>query len=114
MGNRGLTIEDDCNVGIGTRILTETDNYDGTALVGSMFPLKYRKSSGAPLKICQFVNIGMNTTILPVDEIPIGVAIGANSLITKPLLPWSIYAGVPAKFIKPRSKDMINIKDRLE
>ena len=112
-GNRGLTISDYCNISIGTRILTETDDYGGQSLVGSSFPLKYRKLSGGPMILHPFVNLGMNTIILPIPEIPEGVVIGASSLVAKPLQPWTIYAGIPVKPIKPRVKDIIKLKQLL-
>ena len=36
-----------------------------------------------------------------------GSVLGANSLATKDLEPWTIYVGSPAKPIKKRDKDII-------
>ena len=78
------------------------------ALVGSTIPIEYRKLVGQPMKIGRYVNIGMHCTILPIDEIPEGCAIGANSLINRKPESWSIYVGSPAKFLKPRRKDLLD------
>ena len=45
------------------------------------------------VKIGKFAIVGTNTTILPDVIIGEGVAVAANSLITKDLEPWSIYVG---------------------
>lgn len=112
-GNRGIIINDYCNISMGTKILTETDIYDGSVLVGSMFPIQHRKLKGGEMIIHQYVNIGMNCTILPIDEIPEGVAIGANSLVNKPLEAWKIYVGSPVKILRDRSRDMIELSKLL-
>jgi galactoside O-acetyltransferase len=37
-----------------------------------------------------------------------GVAVGALSLVKHSLEAWSIYAGVPARYIRPRSREMLD------
>lgn len=107
--NRGLTISDYCNISMGSRILTESDDFTGLALVGPMFPIEKRKLHGGPMIIQKFVNIGANVTILPLSEIPEGAAIGAGSLVVKPLKAWSINFGCPAKFVRERSREMLKL-----
>lgn len=46
--------------------------------------------------------IGQNTTILPGVHIGDGAIIGANSVVTKHVKPYSIVAGNPARFIRKR------------
>lgn len=50
-------------------------------------------------KIGDFVYIGSNATIMPV-QICDHVVIGAGSVVTKPILKPGIYAGNPAKFLR--------------
>lgn len=51
--------------------------------------------------------IGSGSVILPNTIINDGAAVGALSLVNKDLEEWCLYAGVPAKKIKNRSKDKI-------
>ena len=44
--------------------------------------------------------IGMGAVILPGVTIGEGAIVGANSLVTKDVEPWTIVAGQPAKLIK--------------
>jgi len=54
-----------------------------------------------------FVTIGSHSCILPGSIIPDGFACGAYSLIKKSeYLPWSLYAGIPAKILKARDKNL--------
>lgn len=46
--------------------------------------------------------IGGNVTILHGVTIGEGAVIGANSVVVKSVAPWTVVAGVPAKFIKSR------------
>lgn len=51
--------------------------------------------------------VGGNTTILQGVTIGEGAIVGAGSIVTKDVEPWTVVAGVPAKFIKKRE-----VKDR--
>tara|TARA_R110002049_G_scaffold113107_1_gene263150 strand:+ start:2342 stop:2842 length:501 start_codon:yes stop_codon:yes gene_type:complete len=52
------------------------------------------------IKICKNASIGMRTIILPNVTIGEGAVIGANSLVSKDIPPFSIAVGNPAKVIK--------------
>lgn len=51
--------------------------------------------------------VGANSTVLPNIVFADGSAAGAQSLVKSSLKPWSLYAGVPARFIKARDRDAI-------
>ena len=51
--------------------------------------------------------IGSGTVILPGVRIEEGAAVGALSLVTKSVPGWKIYCGTPAKFLKNRSKALL-------
>ena len=55
----------------------------------------------------KFVTLGAETILFPGSNIPIGTVLGSKSLYTgkHKLNEWSIYAGVPLKFIKERHRD---------
>ena len=67
--------------------------------------LKFKDSEKAI--IGNDVWIGVNVTVLDGVKIGNGAVIGANSLVTKDVLPFSIVGGVPAKEIKKRFSQII-------
>jgi len=54
--------------------------------------------------------IGHGTLILKNAKIGEGTIVGANSLVNKELLPYSVYTGQPAKFIKPRFQSLSDLE----
>lgn len=54
----------------------------------------------APIKICSYAWIGMNCIILKGVTIGEGAIVGAGSIVTHDVAPWTLVAGNPAKFIK--------------
>lgn len=55
-----------------------------------------------------YVTIGANSVIMPGVYIPEGTVIGACSFVRcKKLLPWSVYAGNPLKYICKRNKELV-------
>lgn len=53
-----------------------------------------------PIKICSNAWIGMNCIILKGVTIGEGAIIGAGSVVTKDVKPWTVVGGNPAKLIK--------------
>lgn len=60
-----------------------------------------------PTAICNDVWIGVNAIILDGVRIGDGAIIGANSVVTKDVEPYSIVGGVPARLIRKRFSDDI-------
>lgn len=53
--------------------------------------------------------VGANSVVMPRNTIPEGTAIGALSFVPPefPFKPWSVYAGAPIRFLKPRDRDSV-------
>lgn len=59
------------------------------------------------IKIGHDVWIGEGVTCLPGVEVATGSVVGAGSVLTKSTQPYGIYAGNPAKFIRPRFNETV-------
>jgi len=59
-----------------------------------------------PVVIEDHVWIGARSTICPGVRICEGAVVGAGSVVTRDVAPYTIVAGVPARFIKPRSREL--------
>jgi len=56
-----------------------------------------------------YTAIGSNSVIMPRNRIPIGTVIGALSFVPTAFefQPWAVYAGIPARFIRPRNRESV-------
>lgn len=106
-GNSGIIIEDYSGLSPRTTIFSEVDDFSGNYLIGPMQDIKFRNLKQGTVIIKKYSQIGANTVILPKVIIGEGVAVGAMSLVTESLDDWGIYAGIPAKLIKERSKNLL-------
>ncbi len=62
--------------------------------------------SGGPVVIEDYVVIGSRVTILPGVTIKKGAVIASGAVVTKDVEPYTVVGGVPAVFIKNRTKDL--------
>ena len=70
--------------------------------LGESFSKQQKFIEAKPVTISHDVWIGTNVTIIDGVHIGIGSIIGANSVVTRDVPPYSIVGGVPAKEIKKR------------
>jgi acetyltransferase-like isoleucine patch superfamily enzyme len=87
-----VSIGDDCFIGHGVVFIN--DLFEGGG------PANGDRSKWKSTRIGNQVSIGSNATILPVS-IADGTVIGAGSVVTKNIARAGIYAGNPARLIRP-------------
>lgn len=85
----GITIEDGVMLAPGVSILTVNHDLKDHCL---LIPI--------PVTIKKNAWIGANVTICPGVVIGEGAVVGAGAVVTKDVEPYTVVAGVPAKFIK--------------
>ena len=79
--NTNATVEHECIVGNGVHIMSNA------AIAGKV-------------EIGDYATIGTNSTILPNLKIGEGAFIGAGAVVTRDIPPYTIFVGIPAKFLK--------------
>jgi len=57
-----------------------------------------------PVRICAWADIGVNAVVLPGVTIGRGAIVGAGSVVTTDVEPFSIVAGVPARLVRRRNE----------
>jgi acetyltransferase-like isoleucine patch superfamily enzyme len=87
-----VTVGEDCFIGHGVMFINDLFETGGPA-GGDV--TKWKRTS-----IGHHVSIGSNATILPVT-ICDGVVIGAGAVVTKDIVKPGVYAGNPARFLRP-------------
>ena len=83
-------------------------------MTNPMVPREYLNVMVGDIILEEHALIGSSSIVLPNVILRHGTSVGAMSLIKKDTEPWTIYGGIPAKKIKPRNKNCMNLQIDLE
>ncbi len=111
-GTLGIKMMDFSSMGANVVVYAGGDDYSGSYLTNQIIPKKYTTTVGGPVEIGKHVIIGASSTIIGGAKIGEGSSIGAMTLIIKDLEEWGIYAGVPAKRLRDRKKDLLKLENK--
>ena len=109
-GSEGFIMGEFSTLAPGVKIFSGSDDYSGEKLTGATVPKEYMGGKHGKVYIGRHCIIGAGSIVLPSVNIEEGCAIGTLSLVTKDLEPWKIYAGIPVKKIKDRSKKLLELE----
>jgi acetyltransferase-like isoleucine patch superfamily enzyme len=109
-GAGGIELGDFANLSQGVRIYSVTDDFSGGAMIGPTLPKAYTAVRKAPVVLGRHGVLGSGATVLPGADIGEGSAVGAMSLVTRSLPPWGVYAGAPARLIRERRRDLLELE----
>jgi len=109
-GRNGIILEDYISLSAKTIIYSASDDFSGEYLFGPTIPEEFTNVIGGKVLLKKYSMIGAGSIVFPNLIIGEGTAVGALSLVNKSLEPWGIYGGIPAKFIKNRSKSLLEKK----
>lgn len=108
-----LTIGNYCFVSAGSTIVCGSEDYTADTMIGALIPEDIRIIKYAPVIFEDHSGVGANCTVLPGVTLARGSVIGAGSVVTKDTEPWGVYAGIPAKLIKYRKHENIDIQEKM-
>ncbi len=108
-GSKGIVLEDYAGISPQTTVYSAMDDFSGDYLIGPIHEKSKTNVTGGPVIIKKYSQIGTKCCVFPNLTIGEGVAVGACSLVMKSLKEWGIYVGVPAKFLKQRSKRLLSL-----
>jgi acetyltransferase-like isoleucine patch superfamily enzyme len=109
-GDAGVVLEDFVNISERVAIFAKTDDFSGATLTNPTIPEKYKNVVEAQVILKKHVIIGVGGSVLPGVTLGEGSVVGAKSLVKKSTEPWSIYAGLPARKIKDRKRDLLKLE----
>jgi acetyltransferase-like isoleucine patch superfamily enzyme len=91
----------------GCKLFGRTENYDGSFLMNPTHNSEDVKLIEGDIILEKFATLGCDSILFPGSVIPVGTILGSKSLYTAKykLHDWSMYAGIPLKFIKTRNKE---------
>jgi len=106
-GQGGVVLEDFSGLSSKVSVYSANDYFLGEAMISTTLGEEYMKQEIGPVIIRKHVIIGSGCVVLPFVEVETGAVVGALSLVKGTIKEWSVYAGIPAKFIKKRDSDNI-------
>ncbi|MFT7432684.1 MAG: acetyltransferase-like isoleucine patch superfamily enzyme [Alphaproteobacteria bacterium] len=106
----GIVMNDFSGLSQGVRIYSRSDDYSGDFLTNPTIPADFSNVQSGEVVLEKHVIIGTGTVILPNVKIKEGSAVGALSLVLKNLDAWQIYSGCPAKRLKARKRDLLELE----
>ena len=113
IGAGRIEVHDFANISSKVAIYSSNDDYSGSFMTNPTVPAEYTNVSHASVTIGRHAIIGCGAVILPGVTIGEGAAVGALSLVTKDVAPFTIVAGTPAKVIGERKRDLLALEEQL-
>ncbi len=108
-----IIFEDFSGISSNVNIYACSDNFDGEAMTARPgIPEICINNECELVRLEKYTQIGTGSTVLPTGSLGEGAAVGAMSLVNKFLGPWNVYAGIPCKFIKKRSKNILKLVEK--
>lgn len=114
IGAGKVILKDFSNVSSRVSIYSSNDDYSGEFMTNPMVPSEFTNVTHGAVTIGKHVIVGAGSVILPDVTLEDGVAIGALSLVTKNCKEFSIYAGNPARKIKDRKRDLLELEEKIK
>lgn len=104
-GGSSVTIGDFSGLSPRCTLFSESDDFSGESMIHPFFDAKFKPLyKSEPVSLGRFVQLGSGTTVMPGCRIADGSVTGAHSLVLESLDEWGIYAGIPVKRLKDRSR----------
>jgi galactoside O-acetyltransferase len=110
----GLVMDDFSGLAGRCTIYGGSDNYSGQFLTNPCVPSHTRQITSAKVHLKEHAVVGASSVILPGITIGLGSAVGAMSLVTRSVPDFEIHAGIPAKSIKNRLPNTVELGDKVK
>lgn len=107
IGAGRIILSDYCNFSSRVAVYSSSDDYSGEFMTNPMIPAQYTGVMHADVVMGKHVIIGSGSVILPGVTLGEGVAVGALSLVNRDCDPFGVYAGIPARRIKERKRELL-------
>ncbi len=93
-------------------IYATSDDYSGEYLTNPTVDDEFTRLISGKVELGEHAILGSGTTVLPGVTIGEGTAVGSMSLVNSSLDSWGIYAGIPCKYRKDRSKKLLELEKK--
>ncbi|GGK57866.1 acyltransferase [Rufibacter glacialis] len=113
-GMEDVVLEDLTTTAPYVGIFSSTDDYSGNSLTNATVPKEFLGTKSAPVIVRRYSIIGSGSTIMPGVILEKGTAVAAHSFVNRSTKEFTIVGGNPAKFLKERERNLMNLEKNLE
>lgn len=113
-GGGGVTIGDYAGLSGGTKVYSATEDVCGDWITNPTVEARFRNPQVAHIRIGDHAVMGAGSIIFPGAELFEGAYLGSLSMTKNPIPEWTIYAGVPAKYIRARKRGALLLAKEIE
>jgi galactoside O-acetyltransferase len=111
-GHAAIQFDDFVNISHYAGIYTSSDDFSGRTLSNPTVPGGEKTARVASISFGRHSGVGSGSLILPGARFGEGSVLGAMSRVSRPLEPWTIYAGIPARRIRERQQDILMFEQK--
>lgn len=112
IGAGNIKLSDFCNISSRVSIYSSNDDYSGATMTNPTVPSEYTGVTNANVILDKHVIVGSGSVILPGVTLEDGVAVGALSLVNRDCKAFGIYIGNPARRVKERKRDLLELEQQ--
>lgn len=109
-GTEGIVMEDFSGLAYYVQVFSQSDDYSGRTLTNPTVDAKYKMEKKSAVNIGRHVIVGSGSVVMPGVQLAEGCSVGALTLVHKSTESWGIYAGNPARRIKERKRDLLQLE----
>jgi galactoside O-acetyltransferase len=110
VGRGPIVLGDFANLSQRCSIFGSSDDYTGSAMTNPTVPEAFTRVEHGPVTLGRHVIMGCGTVVLPGVAIGLGAAIGALSLVRGDVPDFAIMAGIPARRVGERKRDLLALE----
>jgi len=107
VGHAAVHIGDFVNISHHVGIFTSKEDISGRTLSHPTVPGGEKVTRTASISFARHSGVGAGSVVLPGAKFDEGSILGAMSRVGRPMRPWTTYAGIPARRLGERRKDLL-------
>jgi|TARA_B110000908_G_C10202033_1_gene425821 acetyltransferase-like isoleucine patch superfamily enzyme len=111
-GTSGITLKDFATLAYHVQVFSQSDDYSGATMTNPTIPALYKTQIKKPVCIGRHSIVGSGGIVGPGVSLAEGTSVGAGAVVLFPTEPWSIYVGTPAKKLRDRSRQLLQIEKK--
>ena len=113
VGAGKITLSDFSGISSRVSVYSSNDDYSGKHLTNPTVPLQFLGVTHGDVFLGKHVIVGAGAVVLPGLRLEEGVAVGSLSLVTRDCEAFGVYVGTPARRIRERKRDLLELEKEL-